>query len=79
MNLEFASSGHYCVKILKDQPINKNHQSNAEEILEVRENMSTAKKNSIKVHKQFGYATYDRLAQLLKSAGTTENKTLDIL
>lgn len=25
------------------------------------------------------YAIYDRLAQLLKSAGTTDNKTLDIL
>lgn len=81
VNLEFTSSGHYCVKIIKDQHINKNHLSNEEEILEVRENMSKAekKKIAIKLHKQFGHATYDRLPQLLKSAGTTGNESLDIL
>lgn len=35
VNLEFTSSGHYCVKIIKDQHKNKNHLSNEEEIQEV--------------------------------------------
>lgn len=77
VNLEFTSSGHYCVKIIKDQHINKNHLSNEEENQEVRENMSKAEKKKIAI--KFGHATYDRLAQLLKSAGTTGNESLDIL
>lgn len=40
------------VRIIKDQHIDKNHLSNEEEILEVRENMNKAekKKIAIKLH-----------------------------
>lgn len=81
VNLEFTSSGHYCVKILKDQKVNKSELLKEEEILEITEDMNKDEKEKIviKLHKQFGHATYDRLAQLLKSAGTTDKETLDLL
>ena len=79
VNLEFTSSGHYCVNIL-----GSNKRTDVgQEVLEVKEitNLSEEKKSValLKLHKQFGHASYDRLVKLLKNSGLTDCKTLKTL
>lgn len=52
-----------------------------EEALVVTDDMtiSEQKKVLVKLHKQFGHATADRLSQLLKNAGTCKSETLTLL
>ena len=79
VDLEFTSSGHYCVNILRpDQAVNV-----GDEVLQVIDitHMSEDEKLKIlvKLHKQFGHASYERLAKLLKSTGRIDSETLKTL
>ena len=51
------------------------------EILTVTENMNTEEKHNvlIKLHKQFGHATVDRLQKVLSSSGNNDNESIYIL
>ncbi|VDI61048.1 Hypothetical predicted protein [Mytilus galloprovincialis] len=82
VELEFTSSGHYCVNIVKTKPEIQNVNVNIEEnVLNITDDMSTAEKRKtlVKVHKQFGHATFNRLTKLLNKAGMTNADTIDIL
>ena len=81
IQLEFTSSGHYCVKILDTGGKRGNTAMRSEEVLEVAQDLSPAEKEKIltKLHKQFGHASSERLAQLLRNAGTTDKETLNLL
>lgn len=76
--LEFTSSGHYCVDI-RDKDTDKNETEN--EVLTVTENMSTEEKRKalLKLHKQFGHASADRLQRLIHSAGNKDKECIAIL
>lgn len=77
VELEFTSSGHYCVNILDTFQ----DECAEDEVLVIEDNMTEKEKKKIliKLHKQFGHASADRLSQLLKSAGTSDANTLDVL
>ncbi|CAG2196706.1 unnamed protein product [Mytilus edulis] len=82
VELEFTSSGHYCVNIVKTKPEIKNLPVNVEEnVLYITDGMSTAEKRKtlVKVHKQFGHATFNRLSKLLNKAGMNNANTLELL
>ncbi|XP_034552315.1 uncharacterized protein LOC117821880 isoform X2 [Notolabrus celidotus] len=66
VKLELTSSGHYCVKI-KDVKLDESETSEENEVLTVTENMTTQDKKRVllKLHKQFGHASADRLQKLL--------------
>ena len=76
VDLQFTSSGHYCINIVDDSQ---------EEILVLNENVDweNPTRTLIKLHKQFGHASADKLKQLLKSAGIDEprihNELKDII
>ena len=76
VELEFTSSGHYC--ILKINPVMQ--EGTEDEVLNI-EHMEVGEKRKalIMLHKQFGHATYDRLAQLMNDAGNTDAASLEIL
>jgi len=76
--LELTSSGHYCLNILdKESP------SDAYEnvVLAITENMTRVEKHKalLKLHKQFGHASVDRLKKLLTNAGNTDDECTAIL
>ncbi|CAC5413707.1 unnamed protein product [Mytilus coruscus] len=79
VELEFTSSGHYCVNIVKTKP--EIHVNSEENVLNITDDTSTAEKRKtlVKVHKQFGHATFNRLAKLLKKAGMNNADILDLL
>lgn len=81
VDLDFTSSGHYCVNILDKKTLTESTYEDQEEVLQITENMSPDQKRKTlrKLHKQFGHANYNRLSQLLKSAGTTDIETLNLL
>ncbi|CAC5425238.1 unnamed protein product [Mytilus coruscus] len=82
VELEFTSSGHYCVDIVKTKPEIQNVHVNIEEnVLNITDDMSTAEKRKtlVKLHKQFGHATFNRLTKLLNKAGMNNADTLDLL
>ncbi|VDI16939.1 Hypothetical predicted protein [Mytilus galloprovincialis] len=82
VELEFTSSGHYCVNIVKTKPEIQNLPVNVEEnVLNITDDMSTAEKRKtlVKVHKQFGHATFNRLSKLLNKAGMNNADTLELL
>lgn len=70
ISLEFTSSGHYCVDI-----------PDKEDVLIVTENMSADEKCRIllKLHKQFGHASADRLQRLIHSSGNKDKECFTIL
>ena len=77
VNLEFNSSGHYCVNIL-----DRHYENNQdEEVLIAQENMTTdqKKKKILKLHKQFGHASVERLTKLIKTAGNGNSEILGII
>ena len=78
VELEFTSSGHYCINFLKTNPVMQ--EGTEDEVLNI-EHMEVGEKWKalIKLHKQFGHATYDRLAQLMNDAGNTDAASLEIL
>lgn len=66
VELEFTSSGHYCINILKINPVMQ--EGTEDEVLNIEhmevQNVHVGEKWKalIKLRKQFGHATYDRLA-----------------
>ncbi|XP_029629926.1 uncharacterized protein LOC115207015 [Salmo trutta] len=87
VTLELTTSGHYCVNILdKDitqSPCKNEIRTDTEhmEILTVTENMNSKEKHKVllKLHKQFGHATVDRLQKLLSSSGNNDDESISIL
>ncbi len=71
-------SGHYCVDI-RDKD-NKKDQTE-EEVLTVTENMSPDEKRKVllKLHKQFGHASADRLQRQIQSSGNKDKDCFTIL
>ena len=59
----------------------ENEIPNENDILTVTENMTTEKKQKVllKLHKQFGHASVDRLQKLLASSGNNDNECTTIL
>ncbi|XP_061906336.1 uncharacterized protein LOC133659674 [Entelurus aequoreus] len=86
--LEFTSSGHYCVDIRDKNSTTQQMKDDVilaataeDEVLTVTENMSSAEKRKIllKLHKQFGHASADRLQRLIQSSGNKDKDCLTIL
>jgi len=69
--LELTSSGHYCVDI-RDE--NAEVSCCESEVLVVTSKMSTKEKSKVllKLHKQFGHASADRLQRLIQSSGNND-------
>lgn len=62
--LEITSSGHYCVSIVdKDCTTTCENEPQADEVLAITDNMSKDEKHKamVKLHKQFGHASVDKL------------------
>ena len=78
--LEFTSSGHYCVDI-RDNDNTTHRVTGEDEVLTVTENMSPTEKRKVllKLHKQFGHASADRLQRLIQSSGNKDKSCLSIL
>uniref|UniRef100_A0A669DDN2 Integrase catalytic domain-containing protein n=1 Tax=Oreochromis niloticus TaxID=8128 RepID=A0A669DDN2_ORENI len=76
--LELTSSGHYCVDI-RDE--NTTESCNENEVLMVTAEMSTKEKQKVlvKLHKQFGHASAERLLRLIQSSGNTDQQCAVIL
>lgn len=87
VKLELTSSGHYCVNLRKERINNESQFKQSEtpndedEILIVTENMATKEKKTVllKLHKQFGHASVDRLQKLLSCSGNTDDESITIL
>ena len=62
VNLNFTSSGHYCIGICNDQ---NSYQDCMESVLKVDEignmNHDEKKKTVLKLHRHFGHASVDKL------------------
>uniref|UniRef100_A0AAV2MPS7 Integrase catalytic domain-containing protein n=1 Tax=Knipowitschia caucasica TaxID=637954 RepID=A0AAV2MPS7_KNICA len=69
--LELTSSGHYCVDI-RDEHAEVS--CNESQVLVVTGEMSTKEKRKVllKLHKQFGHASAERLQKLIQSSGNTD-------
>ena len=79
IDVNFTSSGHYCVNI---SDINGHSKlgTDCEEVL-INNNMSDKEKRDtlMKLHRQFGHKPPDKLISLLKSAGTIDAKVPSIV
>lgn len=80
VELEFTSSGHYCVNLL-DSLHSKTDNIDEEVVLAVESGMTEKEKKRTltKLHKQFGHASAERLSKSLKNAGTSDKQLLDML
>ncbi|KAL1281668.1 hypothetical protein QQF64_000471 [Cirrhinus molitorella] len=81
VTLELTFSGHYCVNLQqKDLPCDV-EKCSEDEVLMVTENMSPKEKKRVllKLHKQFGHASVDRLEKLLASSGNYDDECIRIL
>ncbi|XP_024125019.2 uncharacterized protein LOC112144625 [Oryzias melastigma] len=78
--LELTSSGHYCVDI-RDETAEVTYSEAESEVLVVTAEMSPKEKQKIllKLHKQFGHASADRLQRLIQSSGNNDKDCLSIL
>lgn len=81
VKLELTSSGHYCVNIKANNNSAENDIQNDEEVLTVTENMTKQEKQKVllKLHKQFGHASVEKLKKLLDCAGNHDDDCLEIL
>ncbi len=81
VKLDFTSSGHYCVNIMDDKSRGHEESQCENEILIISEEMSSAAKRKIllKLHKQFGHASAEKLQRLLKSAGNKDTECDSLL
>ncbi len=95
VELEFTSSGHYCVNIMDNESSPKDMKCSEQilatheeernddenEILIISDKMSPAEKRNIlmKLHKQFGHASADKLQRLLNSSGNKDTECSIIL
>lgn len=82
--LEFTSSGPYCVDIRDNDDTRRQVKDAATAdnvVLLVTENMSPIEKRKVllKLHKQFGHASADRLQRLIQSSGNKDKDCLTIL
>ena len=80
--LEITSSGHYCVNIVdKDCTATCENEPQANEVLAITDGMSKEEKHKVlvKLHKQFGHASVDKLKKLLTSAGSNDDESITIL
>ena len=78
----YTLSGHYCVSLCSCKQLAVHGSTDKiPEVLLIDENTSTAdrKKILIKLHKQFGHASADRLQNLLKDAGTNDQEVFKML
>ena len=80
IDVNFTSSGHYCVNISN---IDGHSQlgKDCEEVLLINNKMSTKEKRDtlVKLHKQFGHKPPEKLISLLKSAGTIDSEVPSIV
>lgn len=81
VTLELTSSGHYCINLMDQDSSCDAEKCSEDEVLFVTENMTSKKKKEvlIKLHKQFGHATVDRLKKLLISSGNHDEECIVIL
>ncbi|XP_062409954.1 uncharacterized protein LOC134100639 [Sardina pilchardus] len=77
----YNKMSHYCVNIRAEDYLKNNGIQNEEEILTVTENMTTQEKQKtlLKLHKQFGHASVEKLKRLLDSAGNHDDECIAIL
>ncbi|VDH99626.1 Hypothetical predicted protein [Mytilus galloprovincialis] len=80
VDVNLTSSGHYCINI-KDKQFTNRNKNESEEVLIIDTKLSFKKKKEIllKLHKQFGHASSDKLLSLLQSAGSVDSETKTIL
>ncbi len=81
VKLDFTSSGHYCVNIMDDKSRGHEESRCDNEIQIISEEMSSAAKQKIwlKLHKQFGHGSAEKLQRLLKSAGNKDTECDSLL
>ena len=78
INIQTTSTGHYYVNVMRND---KESNYNENVILLVDSNMERSDKRNalLKLHKQFGHASQEKLLNLLKTAGMVYSiKKLDI-
>ena len=76
-----SSSGHYLISLNKTETRNEK-ESNEEALIAINmenKNEKEKKKMAIKLHQQFGHPPYERLAEMIKLAGITDEKFHEIL
>ena len=80
IDVNFTSSGHYCVNISNTDG-HSLLEKDCEEVLLINNKMSRKEKRDIlmKLHKQFGHRHPDKLISLLKSAGTIDSEVPSIV
>ena len=72
--LQTSSSGHYLISLNKTETQN-NKGSNNEALIAINmenKNEKEKKKMAIKLHQQFGHPPYERLAEMIRLAGITD-------
>lgn len=72
---ELTLSGHYCVNMRDESAPDGSDIQNEDDILIVTENIKTM----LKLHKQFGHASVDRLHKLLACSGKNDDECTTIL
>ena len=82
IQLQLTSSGHYCVDIKSAKDFErKPYLLSSHEVLMINDEMnpSEKKKKLVKLHKQFGHSSFERLKNLLKNAGVVNSNTFELL
>jgi len=81
VKLELTSSGHYCVNLRNESTPDGSDIQNEDDILIATESMTKQEKLKIllKLYKQFGHASVDRLKKLLTCSGNTDEECTTIL
>ena len=79
MALQQTSSGHYCIEL--QGPRERGEKLTDHEILMLKKEMTEKErdKEMLKLHRQFGHASGDKLKKLLASAGCVDDDTLKSL
>ena len=79
VKLDFTSTGHYCINL---KGTSEESVEDIEQVLllfKEAESCSDKKKILIKLHRQFGHASYDKLKKLLENAGVKDVSIFRIL
>ena len=81
IHLQLTLSGHYCVDIRSAEDFErKPYLLNSHEILTINDEMNPSeKKKLVKLHKQFGHSSFERLRNLLKDAVVASSDTFELL
>ena len=77
-NIQTTSTGHYCVNIMRND---KENTYDENVILVVDSNIARCDKRNtlLKLHKQFGHSSLEKLLNLLKTAGMIDQETKYLL